>query len=259
MIFEAADFVFEPPREIAFARRVLIKPSARCAQPHPITTSRETLRALIAGIRRVSAADILLLEGSSDPEAMHSIYRELGYDFPYMMLLDVDQCVPVAVENPLPRPLAIPTFWVPNVILSCDFLITVAPFKVVAGSGDFSIKNLLGLLPAARYQRELKALNGFERHTAIDNITADLFFTLPFDLGIVDGRKKLTSADDPLQGEIEDYGKIFVGPPYEVDYEASQAAGVVTEYLRLIEEAKAEKGRSVNDNGERWGQRRGTV
>jgi len=251
MIFEAADFVFEPPREIAFARRVLIKPSARCAQPHPITTSRETLRALIAGIRRVSAADILLLEGSSDPEAMHSIYRELGYDFPYMMLLDVDQCFPVAVENPLPRPLAIPTFWVPNVILSCDFLITVAPFKVVAGSGDFSIKNLLGVLPAAGYRRELKALNGFERHTAIDNITADLFFTLPFDLGIVDGRKKLTSADDPLHGASEDYGKIFVGPPYEVDSEASQAAGVVTEYLRLIEEAKAEKEKSVNDNGGR--------
>jgi len=152
------------------------------------------------------------------------------------------------VENPLPRPLAIPTFWVPNVILSCDFLITVAPFKIVAGSGDFSIKNLLGLLPAARYRRELKALNGVGQHRDIDNITADLYFTLPFDLGIVDGRKKLTSADDPLHGESEDYGKVFVGSPYEVDSEASQAAGVVTEYLRLIEEAKAEKERSVNDN-----------
>lgn len=259
MIFEAADFVFEPPREIAFARRVLIKPSACCSRPHPVTTSSETLGAVIAGIKRVSGADILLLERSSGPETMHSIYRELGYDFPYTMLLDVDQCVPVAVENPLPRPRAISTFWVPNVILSCDFLITVAPFKVVAGNGYFSIKNLLGLLPAARYQHELKALNGFERHTHIDNITTDLYFTLPFDLGIVDGRKKLTSADDPLQGEIEDCGKVFVGPPYEVDYEACQAAGVVTEYLRLIEEAKAEKGRSLNDNGKRYGQRRGTV
>ncbi len=259
MIFEAADFVFEPPREIAFARRVLIKPGACCSRPHPVTTSSETLGAVIAGIKRVSSADILLLERSSGPETMHSIYRELGYNFPYTMLLDVDQCVPVAVENPLSRPRAIPTFWVPNVILSCDFLITVTPFKVVAGNGYFSIKNLLGLLPAARYQRELKALNGFERHTHIDNITADLYFTLPFDLGIVDGRKKLTSADDPLQGEIEDCGKVFVGPPYEVDYEACQAAGVVTEYLRLIEEAKAEKGRSLNDNGKRYGQRRGTV
>jgi hypothetical protein len=251
MIFEAVGFVFEPPREVAFARRVLIKPSARCSQPHPITTSRETVGAVIAGIRRISSADIVLLERSAGPETIHSIYRELGYDFPHTMLLDVNQCIPVAVENPLPRPFAISTFWVPNVILSCDFLITIAPFKVIAEEGDFSIKNLLGLLPTTKYQREMKALSGVARHPDVDNMAADLYFTLPFDLGIVDGRKKLTSADDPLQWDIEDYGKVFVGSPYEVDCEASQAAGVTTEYLRLIGEIKAEKGRSNNDDGER--------
>ncbi len=251
MVFKAADFVFEPPRAIAFARRVLIKPNACCSQPHPATTSRETVMAVIAGIRRISSADIILLERSAGIETMHSIYRELGYDFPHTLLLDVDQCVPVAVENPLPRPFAIPTFWVPNVILSCDFLITIAPFKVVAGEGDFSIKNLLGLLPAAKYRREMKILSGVVPHPDIDNMAADLYFTLPFDLGIVDGRKKLTSTDDPCRGNIEDYGEIFVGSPYDVDCEASQAGGVTTGYLRLIEEAKAEKGRSNNDDGER--------
>jgi hypothetical protein len=251
MIYEAADFVFEPPREIAFARRVLIKPSARYSQPHPITTSCETMAAVIAGIRRISSADIILLERSTGPETMHSIYRELGYDFPHTMLLDVDQCVPVAVENPLSRPFAIPTFWVPNVILSCDFLITIAPFRVVAGEGDFSIKNLLGLLPTAKYKREIKALSGVAQYSDTDNMVADLYFTLPFDLGIIDGRKKLTSPDDPLQGNIEDYGKVFVGSPYEVDCEASQAADVTTGYLRLIEEAKAEKGRANSKYGER--------
>ncbi len=64
MIFPAADFVFKPPQEIAFAQRILIKPSARCAEPHPATTSRETLQAVIAGIRRISVADIVLLERS---------------------------------------------------------------------------------------------------------------------------------------------------------------------------------------------------
>ncbi len=65
MIFEAANFVFEPPLELAFARRILIKPSAGSSQPHPVTTSRETLAAVIAGIRKVSSADILILEGSA--------------------------------------------------------------------------------------------------------------------------------------------------------------------------------------------------
>jgi hypothetical protein len=248
MIFEAADFVFDPPREIAFARRVLIKPSASCAQPHPFTASRETLGALIAGIRRVSGADILLLERSSGPGTMHSVYQSLGYNYVRTMLLDVDQCVPVAVENPLTKPFALSTFWVPNVILSCDFLITVAPFRVVAGAGYFSISNLLGLLPSAKYHRELKTPGRFGPHVDIASVVADLYFTLPFDLGVVDARKKLTSTEDPLQGHVEDCGKIFVGPPYEVDSEASEAAGAETGYLHLIEEARAEQRRTVNDD-----------
>ena len=179
---------------------------------------------------------------------MQSIFKELGYTFPHTMLLDVEQCVPVAVENPLPKPFAIPTFWVPNVILSCDFLITIAPFKVMAGRGLFSIWNLLGLLPAAKYRQEVKAFDVMTQHPDIDEIAADLYFTLPFDMGIVDGRKKLNCTDDPLHGNIEDYGKILVGSPYEVDYEASQAEGLMTKYIRLIDEVKEEKEKSNNDN-----------
>lgn len=242
MIFQAADFVFEPPTGIAFARRVLIKPSASYSQPHPVTTSRKTLAAVVEGIRRVSTADILILERTPGPDTVHSIYQTLGYDFPQTILLDVDQCVPVAVENPLVKPFALTTFWVPNIILSCDFLISVAPLKVVAGRGDLTIMNLLGLLPSAKYPRDKKDQIGVGERFNTNDVIADLYFTLPFDLGIVDGRKKLVTAGDPIQGEIEDYGKVFVGQPYEVDFEASQDAGVETEYLHLIEKARAEQG-----------------
>jgi hypothetical protein len=128
--------------------------------------------------------------------------------------------------------------------LSCDFLITIAPFKVVAGQGSFSIRNLLGLLPSSKYQQEVKGFRGVKQPPGIDNTIADLYFTLPFDLGIIDGRQKFIGAKDHFQGEVEDYGKIFVGPPYEVDSEASDAAGVTTGYLRLIEEVKAKQGGS---------------
>jgi uncharacterized protein (DUF362 family) len=241
MIFEAADFAFVPPKEVAFARRVLIKPSAGYAKPHPATTSRETMAAVVEGIRKVSAADILLLEKSSSPDPIHSIYKMLGYDLPRTILLDADQCIPVAVENPLPKPFALSTFWMPNVILSCDFLISIAPFKVVADKGDFSIKNALGLLPSDKYRRDLRTLVGHGANVSIDSIVADLYFTLPFDLGIVDARKKLVSPGDPTEGQVEDFGKVFVGSPFEVDSEASECAGVRTEYLELIERAKREK------------------
>jgi hypothetical protein len=244
MIFEAANFVFEPPVEVAFARRILIKPSAGSSKAYPVTTSRETLAAVIAGIRKVSAADILLLDASAGDEMVHSIYKKLGYDFPHTMLLDVDQCAPVAVENPLSKPLVLTTFWIPNVILSCDFLITIVPFKIVAGQGSFSIRNLLGLLPASKYPEEVKGFRGMEQSPGIENTIADLYFTLPFDLGIIDGRRKFIGAKDHYHGKVEDYGKIFVGTPYEVDSEASDAAEVTTVYLQLIEEVKAKQGGS---------------
>jgi len=242
MIFDADEFVFQPPREIVFARRVLIKPSAGYPTPHPMTTSRETLAKVIQGIKKVSPADIILLERSASSMPVHSIYKELHYDFEHTILLDVNQCIPVAIENPLAKPFSLSTFWLPNVILSCDYLISIAPFKITRGAGEFTIKNLLGLLPEEKYQQNIQELTDHEYELGVDNTVADLYFTLPFDLGIVDGLKKLISSGDHTQDRIEDYGKIFIGPPYDVDLEASQAAGIKTEYLDLIKKAKDELG-----------------
>jgi hypothetical protein len=168
---------------------------------------------------------------------MDSIYRTLGYDFPRILLSDVRDCTFVEVENPLPRPFSISTFWVPNIVLSCDYLITVASFKIVERNGNFSISNLLGLLHQHRHRDEVTDVWGLWHRLGVHNVVADLYFTIPFDLGIIDARKKLSGTDDPSKGDVEEYGKVFVGQPYEVDREASQAAGVETRYLRLIERA----------------------
>ena len=71
-------------------------------------------------------------------------------------------------------------------------------------------------------------------------MVADLYFTLPFDLGIIEARQKFTSRGDSAQGEVEEYGKVFIGEPYEVDCEASQMLGIKTGYLDLIRIARAE-------------------
>ena len=239
MIFEAAEFVFKPPSVVSRARRVLIKPSAGYPAPYPITTSRDILSVIIRGIRQVSDADILLLEGTPGGGSIYPLYQALGYDFPRVLLLDVKDCIWVEVDNPLPKPLVVPTFWVPNVILSSDYLITVAPLKVLQGKGSFSIMNMLTLLPSSKYSSESamgwEALHGL----GIDRVIADLYFTLPFDLGIIEARQKFIGWDDPVRGEVEEYGKVFVGEPYEVDSEASEALGLRTEYLDLIREARA--------------------
>lgn len=240
MIFGAADFVFEPPPPVRWARRILIKPCSGYLLPYPITTSREILEIVISGIRKVSEADIIFLEGSPHQESMRSIYRALGYDFPRVLTLDVKDCILVEVENPLTRPFALSTFWLPNVLLYCDYLITITPFKVFAKQGSFSIKNLLSLLPVSKYQGEKGSDWGALYSLGIDKVIADLYFTLPFDLGIIDAQKRFLGTTEPNEGEAEDYGKIFVGEPYEVDREASQSIKLVTEYLRWIEIAKTQ-------------------
>jgi len=240
LIFEASKFTFKVPPVVSRARRVLIKPCASYPVPYPVTTSRDILARIIESIRRGSDADILLLEGTPGGGPVSPIYQALGYDFPRVLTLDVKDCIWVEVDNPLPKPLAIPTFWVPNVILSCDYLITVAPPKVFNGRGSLSIMNLLTLLPSSKYRGEAAGGWGELYDLGIERVVADLYFTLPFDLGIIEARQKLVSTDDPTQGEIEECGKVFIGEPYEIDCEASATLGLKAEHLDLIKAAKVE-------------------
>jgi len=127
---------------------------------------------------------------------------------------------------------------VPNVILSCDYLITVAPLKVIKGKSNLSIMNLLSVLPSSKYGKG--APRGWRSlySLGIDKVIADLYFTLPFDLGIIEASQKFTAKDGPTKGEVEDFGKVFVGEPYEVDSEASREMGLKSGYLDLIKEAR---------------------
>jgi len=238
LIFRASEFVFKPPPVISRARRVLIKPCSSFPVAYPVSSSRETLSAIVRGIRQVSEADILILESTPGGGPMSPIYQALGYDFPRVLMLDVRDCIWVEVDNPLPKPLAVPTFWVPNVILSSDYLITVAPLKVMHGRASLSIMNLLSLLPTSKYGGEGSWGWGSLEALGLDKVLADLYFTLPFDLGIIEGRQKFVGNGDPVHGRLEECNQIFMGEPHEVDLEASLALGLRADYLDLIREAK---------------------
>lgn len=240
MIFEADKFTFQPVKEITRARRILIKPYACTPLPYPYTTSLQTLELIIQAIRRVSDADVLLLESSPVGDSMRTIYKILEYNFPRVLMLDVRECNFVEVENPLPKAFAIPTFWLPNVLLSCDYLISVAPFRVVGKRGVFTIENLLGLLPISKYGSLPEPGLTQLQAVGLQRVIADLYFTIPFDLGIIDGQKRLICTTDPNEGIIEELNKIFIGEPFEVDREASRAIGLETDYLKLIDSTRNE-------------------
>jgi hypothetical protein len=240
LIIEASEFVFQPPPLVSRARRVLIKPRAASIVPYPANTSLDILTVIIEGIRRVSDADIVILEGSTGGEAIYPIYQQLGYNFPRVLMLDVKDCISVEVDNPLPKPLVVPTFSVPNVILSSDYLITVTPLKATNGKGNLSIMNLISLLPGGKYSDG--TAGGWETlyQLGIDKVIADLYFTLPFDLGIIQAQGPVTISEGLGRAGKAETDKIFIGEPYQVDREASQTFGLDTPYLDIIEQAKVE-------------------
>ncbi|MDD5190083.1 MAG: DUF362 domain-containing protein [Dehalococcoidales bacterium] len=238
MKYTSSEFTFRAPAVVSRARRILIKPSAGAAFGYPVTTSREMVSNIIDGIRKVSDADIIILDGTADGSSVMPIFKTLGYDFPRVLTLDVKDCVWVEVDNPLPKPLAMPTFWIPNVILSSDYLISVTPLKEVKGHGWLTIKNLLSLLPSKKYGggrtgwKDLYALG-------IDRVIADLYFTLPFDLGIIEAQQKLLTEDVNAEGETEKLGAVYMGDPFQIDREVSELLDIKADYLNLIRLAES--------------------
>ena len=240
VIVKDSDFVFTPPPQLAWARRVLIKPCAGYALPYPITTSPKLLNAVIRGIRKVSNADILIADGTPGGESIYPIYQALGYSFRQVLMLDIRDSIFIEVQNPLTQFYAVESFWVPNVVLRSDFLISITPFKVCRGSGQFSVANLLSLLPVSKYRTGRSGGWGALYELGIEKVLADLYFTLPFDLGIIEASQRFSCTDDPTQGEAEDYGKILAGEPHQIDLQAADIAGLECEHLSLITEGRCQ-------------------
>jgi hypothetical protein len=240
MIYEADKYVFNPPPLVSRAHKILIKPNACYPHPYPFSTSRETLGTVIEKIKQISDADIMILEGAANGDSVYPIYKSFGYDFQRVLMLDVKDCIWVEIENPLPHPFAVATFWVPNVVLSCDFLISISPFRAVGNHGFLSIKNLLSLLPVNKYRKGSGGGWGSLDEFGWDKVFADLYFTLPFDLAIIDGRKRFIGNDHSGKGKADNLGKVFEGEPYEIDREACLMTGMDTQYLDVIKAGKSE-------------------
>ena len=237
MIFETSQFAFEAPTAISRARRVLIKPAANYPVSYPVSTSPQMLSLIIEGIRKVSDADIVILESSAAGTPVLPNYQALQYNFPRVLMLDVKDSIWVEVENPLNKPLIIPTFWIPNVILSSDYLISVSPLKIVNGQPNLTLTNLLSLIPVSKYTTKESYDQLYT--LGMEKVIADLYFTLPFDLGIVEARQIFTSTgNDPTKGKAEEYNKTFIGEPSQVDNEITELLGLKAEYLDLIKVAR---------------------
>ena len=241
MILDSATFTFEPPVSLSRARRVLIKPFASSGNPYPHSVSAGLLKKIIDGIRSVSDADIMILEGSMCDKSMAQIYKDLKYTFPRIILKDVKDVTLVEVDNPLLKPLLMPTFQIPNIILSSDYLISVVPLRVIGGQGYLTISNMMSLVCGTKQNADSSL--DWEQLLVHEKakILTDLYYTIPsFDLGIVEATEKLVCKNESSKGESTHYGRIFMGEPFQVDREVVQTLGIKSDYLKQIEESRAD-------------------
>jgi len=235
---DSAKFEFVAPSSLARARRVVICPTVVDSGKYPLSTSRELLNNIIGGIRKVSKADIVLLASSHSNKNIQEVFTGLKYDFNRVLVMDVADSLCVEVENPLPKPFAIPTFWVPSVILSSDYLITTIPLKSRRKKAMMATSSLLSVLPPSKYiDRKTGDWKNFNE-LGMDKVLADLYFTLPFDVAIIEATRHYIYRNDGGLGRSEELGKIYYGEPAEVDAEVSADMGFKTTYLDLVADSR---------------------
>jgi len=125
-----------------------------------------------------------------------------------------------------------PTFWLPNVVHSCDCLLTIAPFRSFNDRWGGCIENLLSLLPVEKYRAEELTGGNILLDLGIEKVLTDLYFTLPFDIGIVELKSRADLTEEEKIHEMRN--RVIVGEPHEVDNEAARILGINVEHLRTI-------------------------
>lgn len=237
---DSAKFEFIAPASLTRARRVVIMPTIIDGGKYPLSTSRELLMSIINGVRKVSKADVVLLGNGQNGKSVQEVFAGLKYDFGRILIMDINESLCVEVENPLCKPFAVSTFWVPSVILSSDYLITTTPLKSRRKKASLASASLLSALPSSKYidkkTGDWKSFN----ESGLDKVIADLYFTLPFDMAIIEATRHYICRNDGGVGRSEEMGKIYYGEPAEIDAEISEDLGFKTPYLDLVVEGRKE-------------------
>lgn len=136
-------------------KRVLIKPNLVNASPPPVTTPVECCAAIVRYVRaHAPQAEVVVAEGCGDVlRETPELFAIHGYDLlsgrEGVGLLDLNQAECVRVDNPEGE--VFTELWLPEAAMA-SFLISVPVLKAHSlADMTGSLKNLMGLLPPARY------------------------------------------------------------------------------------------------------------
>jgi len=214
---------------IAEQSAILIKPNLVNDSPFPVTTSPECCGAIIEYIREISAAELVIAEGTGDSDLETTeVFERLGYgelaekfgvpliDLNYEPLKKLkNDCCPVFPEMYLPE------------IAFTHYIISVPVLKahslsIITGT----LKNMMGFAPPKYYSGQYGIWKKAVFHKSMQQSIIDLNKYRTPDLTLLDASVGL--AEFHLGGAecSPPVGKIIAGfGPVEVDREAAKLLG----------------------------------
>ena len=208
-------------------KRVLIKPNlVDFLENHPVTTSPEMVGAIADLLIERGAKEVIVGDGSAfrretmpvvEANGLAAILAARGLKF---IDLNYDDPQPVPVRDKWLRRSS--EFWLPSHVLNSDLIISVPKLKTHHWAGvSLSLKNLLGVVPGARYgwPKNIIHVNG------IPQSILGIYQMLPPVISVVDGIIGM-EGDGPLFGSPVSHGLLAVGrDPVSVDVTCTQLMG----------------------------------
>ncbi len=207
--------------------RVLVKPNlVDTLENHPATSAPEVVAAVVDLLRELGASQVTVGDGPAFrrdawPVAEHSgLLRVLAERNVPFVDLNYDDPQPISIKKDWLRDSN--QFWLPRHALEADLIVSVPKLKCHHWAGaSLSLKNLLGLVPGARY--------GWPKNTIhINGITTTilgLYQILPPVVAVIDGIVGM-EGDGPLFGTAVAHGLLAVGrDPVAVDATCVQLMG----------------------------------
>jgi len=202
------------PELLAGQAKILLKPNLVFAARHPVTTAADCCLAVIDYIRAVSAAEIVIAEGSGDPkDSTDDVFSKLGYArlarSRGVKLLDLNTAPCERYENAAcPR---LPEIYLPTVA-ETHFILSLPVLKAHTLSGfSGSLKNMMGFAPPAHYAGAGGIWNKAALHRDLQQAIIDLNRYRSPDLTLMDASIGLP--DQHLGGRRCDppVGKLVAG------------------------------------------------
>jgi uncharacterized protein (DUF362 family) len=209
-------------------KRILLKPNlVDYLENHPVTTAPQMVAAVADLLLELGAREVIVGDGSAfrretwpiaETNGLASVLAARGLKF---IDLNYDDPQPVPVQDKWLRRSSM--FWLPRHAISSDLIVSIPKLKTHHWSGvSLSLKNLLGVVPGARYgwPKNIIHVNG------LPESILGVYQLLPPVISVIDGIVGM-EGDGPLFGNPVPHGLLAVGrDPVAVDVTCAQLMGI---------------------------------